>query len=155
MFKQSKTHITSLVLFVIIATFILQNAEATATNFTVHGGEEITKQISLTVDDHVLIRFSVVGAPDNTLNFSIVYPNGTVQNFGLIGDFHHSFICDSDGTCILHFSNMHSIEEKFVALDYEVEHYILGIPQMLFLTVIIAILCVAAVAVFILMGKPH
>jgi hypothetical protein len=138
-------------LFAVIA----QRVVATATNFTVRAGEEVTKTISLAVDDHVLIKFTVVGAPDNALNFVMVYPNGTLKDFGVVGDFSYSFVCDTEGKYVLRFSNLHSSGESFVTLDYEIEHYLFGIPQMLFLTIIIAVLCVAAVAVFILMGKPR
>lgn len=55
----------------------------------------------------------------------------------------------------MHFSNSASSEDRLVSLDYEVQHYILGMPQMLFLTAVIVVVCVAAVAVFILMGKPR
>lgn len=132
----------------------LPAAEATTTNFTVPSGEEVTRSMNLAVEDHVLIRFTVVGVPDNSVNFFMVYPNGTAKNFGSVGDFHYSFICDAEGEYILHFSNPSS-GEKLVALDYEVEHYIFGIPQMLFLVMIIAVICVVAVAVFILMGKSR
>lgn len=149
-----KKSLAAFLLSIIILVFILQSVSATATNFTVHGSEEVVKKVNLAVEDHVLIRFTVVGA-DNALNFSIVYPNGTVQNFGVVGDFSYSFVCDVDGECVLRFSNSYSAEDKFVALDYEVEHYIFGVPQMLFLVMVIAVVCVVAVAVFVLMGKPR
>jgi hypothetical protein len=139
----------------IVFSIFIQFAEATTTNFTVHSGQEVTQLLNLAVEDRVLIGFTVVGASDNTLDFSIAYPNGTVKEFGKIGDFHYSFVCDAEGEYILHFSNKDSTENKLVTLDYEIQHYIFGIPQMLFLTIIIAVVCVAAVATFILMGKPH
>jgi len=123
-------------------------------NFTVQGGKEETRSISLAVEDRVLIRFTVVGLSDSSLHFYTTYPNGTEKDFGRRGDFHNSFLCDIEGECVLHFSNTDSTEDKLVALNYEVQHYIFGIPQMLFLTIIIVVVCVAAVAVFILMGKP-
>ena len=102
-----------------------------------------------------MIRFTVVGLSDSSLHFYITYPNGTEKDFGRRGDFHDSFVCDTEGKCVLHFSNTDSTEDKLVALNYEVQHYIFGIPQMLFLTIITVIVCVAAVAAFILMGKPR
>jgi hypothetical protein len=143
-------------LFIAIAFLIIVKfAEATSMNVTVQGGKEETKSISLAVEDRVLIRFTVVGPSDSSLHFYITYPNGTEEDFGKRGDFHDSFVCDTEGECVLHFSNIDSTEDKLVTLDYEVQHYIFGIPQMLFLTIIIVVVCVAAVAVFILMGKPH
>jgi hypothetical protein len=136
-------------------SIIVQFVEATTMNFTVQGGKNATSPISLAAEDRVLIRFTVVGSSDSSIHFSITYPNGTEKDFGKISDFHDSFVCETDGECILHFSNTDSTEDKLVTLDYEVQHYIFGIPQMFFLTMIIVVVCVAAVAVFILMGKPR
>jgi len=140
---------------VIVFSIIIKLAEATAMNFTVHGGEEEIRTINLAVEDHVLIRFTVVGQSDNTLYFYMTYPNGTVKEFGKVGYFHYPFVCDLEGDYVLHFFNVDSPEDKLVTLDYEIQHYIFGIPQMLFLTIIIVLVCVAAVAAFILMGKPR
>jgi len=143
-------------LFIAIAfSIIVKFAEATSMNVTVQGDKEETKSISLAVEDRVLIRFTVVGPSDSALYFYISYPNGTVKEFSKVGYFHYPFVCDTEGECVLHFSNIDSTEDKLVTLDYEVQHYIFGIPQMLFLTIIIVVVCVAAVAVFILMGKPR
>jgi hypothetical protein len=147
---KSKKLLIHFVFVVIAFSIIVRFAEATSMNFTVLAGEEKTETINLSVDDHVVIRFTIVGS----LHFYITYPNGTKKDFET-SDFHDSFICDKEGECVLRFSNVGSTEDKLVALDYEIEHYILGIPQMLFLVIIIVLICVAAVAVFILMGKPR
>jgi hypothetical protein len=139
----------------IVFPIIVQFAKATSMNITVQGGKEETRSISLAVEDHVLIRFTVVGPSDSSVHFYITYPNGTEKDFGKVGDFYYSFVCDAEGEYVLRFSNTDSIEDKLVTLDYEIDHYIFGIPQMFFLTILIAVVCVAAVAVFILMGKPR
>jgi len=145
-----------LFLFTTIAFLsIIQSAEATTTTFTVQSGKEETKPLNLAVEDRVLIKFTVVGSSDSSIRFSITYPNGTAKEFGKEGYFNYDFVCDAEGEYVLHFSNTDSTEDKLVTLDYEVQHYIFGIPQMLFLAIIIVVICVAAVAVFILMGKPH
>ncbi|MEM2971818.1 MAG: hypothetical protein QW270_05285 [Candidatus Bathyarchaeia archaeon] len=120
-------------------------------SFTVKGGREETKVINLAVDDRVLIEFTVIGG----LNFSMIYPNGTVKDFGERGDLRYEFVCDLEGEYSLHFSNVGSLQDKLVTLDYEVQHYVFGMPQMFFLTLIIVVVCVMAVAAFILMGKHH
>lgn len=132
----------------------LQLAVATSASFTVRGGEEATRVLKLAVEDHVLISFTVVGG-DNAIRFYLVFPNGTVRNFGDAGYFHYSFVCDVEGDYVLRFSNVGSTADKLVTLNYEIEHYIFGVPQMLFLTVVIAIVCVVMVASFILLGKSH
>ena len=152
---KSRKLLTRFLFIAIVFLIIVQFAEATTMNFTVQGGKDVPKSISLAVEDHVLIRFTVVGSSDSSLNFYITYPNGTEKEFGKVGYFHYPFVCDAEGEYVLHFSNIDSTEDKLVTLDYEVQHYIFGIPQMLFLTIIIVVVCVAAVAAFILMGKPH
>jgi len=142
--------------FVMIAfSIMIRFAEATSMNFTVFGGEEKTETINLSVEDHVVIKFTVAGQSDSTIHFSITYPNGTNKEFGKVGYFNYPFVCDAEGSYVLRFSNTESTEDKLVALDYEIEHYIFGIPQMFFLVIIIVVTCVAAVAVFIMMGKPR
>jgi hypothetical protein len=150
-----KKLLVCLVFIVTALPFVVRLAEATSMNFTVLSGQEKTETIDLTVEDHVVIKFTVAGSTDTTLYFSITYPNGTNKEFGKVGYFNYPFVCDAEGSYTLHFSNIDSTEDKLVALDYEIDHYIFGIPQMLFLVIIIAVVCVAAVAVFIFMGKPH
>jgi len=75
--------------------------------------------------------------------------------YSKVGTVSYPFVCDEAGEYFLHFSNTDTSEDKLVTLDYEIQHYIFGIPQMLFLTIIIVLVSVAAVATFILMGKPH
>jgi len=134
---------------------LIPSAKATSTSFTVHSNEEVTKVLKLKVEDHVLVSFTVIGAPENAIHLYLACPNGTEKDFGNVGDFHYTFICDVEGNYILRFSNIGSFVDKLVTLDYEVEHYIFGIPQMLFLTIIIAIICIIAVATFILLSKTH
>jgi len=44
-----------------VLAILVQLADATAISFTVPKGEEMTKSISLMVEDCVLVKFSVVG----------------------------------------------------------------------------------------------
>lgn len=144
-------------LFIIIVSAILvQLSDATAISFKVLKGEEITKSISLVVEDRVLVKFYVVGQTASTLDFYITDPNGDVKvEYSRVGTVSYPFVCDEAGEYVLHFSNTDTSEDKHVTLDYEIQHYIFGIPQMLFLTLIIVLVSVAAVATFILMGKPR
>jgi len=146
-----------LLLVAIASSVLCQVTYATAMNVTVPGGEEVTRPLTLLVEDRVAIKFTVVGGQSgNTLDFRLTYPNGTAKAaFDNVGNVNYGFICDWEGEYVMHFSNAGSSEDKLVSMDYEVQHYIFGMPQMLFLTMIIVVICVAAVAVFILMGKPH
>ena len=153
---QSSKSLIHFLFFIMVVSILVQLAEATTMNFTVHGREEVTKPISLAVEDHVVIKFTVVGQTESVLNFYMVCSNGTLREFGnMVGTFTYSFICNDAGEYVLHFSNKDFSEDKLVTLNYEVGHYIFGIPQMLFLTIIIMLVCMAAVATFIFMSKPH
>jgi hypothetical protein len=129
--------------------------QAMTTSLTVKGGEEVTHPISLAAEDRVLIQFSAVGEASNTVHFSIVFPNETVRDFGEIGQTSFSFVCDVEGEYTLHFANNDQTAEKRVTLNYEIDHYIFGIPQMLFMVILIVVVSMAGVAVFIgLSRKP-
>jgi len=155
MIRLKKESIRFLFIAIVLA-ILVQPADATAVSFAVPKGEEITKSISLVVEDHVLVKFTVVGQTASTLDFFITDPNGDVKvEFSRVGTVSYLFVCDEAGEYVLHFSNTDMSEDKLVTLDYEIQHYFFGIPQMLFLTIIIVLVSVVAVATFILMGKPH
>jgi hypothetical protein len=129
---------------------------ATTTNFTLKGGEKLIHPINLIVEDRVLIQYKVIGTTadtSNTVHFSLSFPNGTVKEFGEKGDFSYSFICDAEGEYTLNFTNTDQTESKLVTLNYEIDHYIFGIPQMLFMVIVIAVISVIGVAVFIGLSK--
>ena len=143
-----------------LLTVLIGLGQAMTTSFTVKGGEEVTHPISLAAEDRVLIQFSAVafsavGEASNTVHFSIVFPNETVRDFGEIGQTSFSFVCDVEGEYTLHFVNNDQTAEKRVTLNYEIDHYIFGIPQMLFMVILIVVVSMAGVAVFIgLSRKP-
>ena len=76
-----------------------------------------------------------------------------MKDFGATDNVNYAFVCSQEGEYKLHFSNVVSAGDKLVSLDYEVQHYIFGMEQNLFLTLIIVGLCVTMVAVYILMSK--
>ena len=129
--------------------------QAMTTNLAVKAGEEVTYPINLIDEDRVLIQFSAVGREDSsTLHFWIVSPNNvTLRDFGEVGTASYSFVCDVEGEYTLHFVNNDSAVDKLVTLNYEIDHYIFGIPQMLFMVLIIVLACVGGVAAFVLLGR--
>ncbi len=147
-------------IFFIILTALsssIRFGQATVASFTVRAGEETTRPLSLAIEDRVAIKFTVVGGQSgSTLDFWMTCPNGTDKAVYVdIGSLDYRFVCDKEGEYVMHFSNIGSLEDMFVSLNYEAQHYILGMPQMLFLTMVVVLVCVAAVAVFILMEKRH
>ncbi len=153
---QPKKELIRFLFIVMVFSILVQLAEATTINFTVPKVEEITKSISLVVEDHVSVKFTVVGQTRSTLDFCITGPHGNViVEYNNKGNVDYRFVCDEAGEYVLHFSNTDTFEDKLVVLNYEIQHYVFGIPQMLFLTIIIVLVSMGAVATFILMGKPR
>jgi hypothetical protein len=127
---------------------------ATAESFTVRAGQEEIRAFSLAIDDHVQVKFTVIGQTSSLLDFYITDPQGNImENFGTTGNLNYAFVCTQEGEYKLHFSNVGSTEDRLVSLDYEVTHYIFGMQQNLFLALIVVGICVAMVAVYILMSK--
>jgi hypothetical protein len=143
-----------LVVLVLIAVLI-GVGQATTTQFTVEAGGELTHPINLVAEDRVLIQYKVVGAVGtaNTVDLAMIFPNATVKDFGEKGDFTYSFVCDAEGEYQLHFTNNDETESMLVTLDYEIDHYIFGMPQMLFMVIVIAVISMVGVVVFI--GLSH
>ena len=141
-------------LAVAIVLLLVPAVGAVAQSFTVRAGQEETKTLSLVVEDHVQIRFTVIGKTVSTIDFYVTDPLGNVMvSLGTTGNVNYDFICSLECMYTLHFSNVASAEDRLVTLDYEVTSYIFGMPQTLFLVLIACVLCVGAVAVFILMSK--
>ena len=140
----------------VLVLALVQGAGAVAISFTVHAGQEETRIVNLAVNDHVAIRFTVTGQGSSVLDFYLTDPSGAVQeSLAGAGYADYSFVCSRQGDYTMHFSNVDSSVDKVVSLDYEVDHYILGMPQMLFLTLVILGICLVMVAVFVLMGRPR
>ena len=147
-----KSFVCALITLALLAV-LMGLGQATTIQLTVQAGEEITQPVNLVVEDRVLVQFTVDGETANILHFSIIFPNATVRDFGEIGDFSYSFICDVEGEYGLRFTNNDQTEKKLVFLNYEVQHYIFGIPQMLFMVIIIVLACIGGVVAFVLLGK--
>jgi emp24/gp25L/p24 family/GOLD len=148
---RSMKHLTCSLLVVAIVLLLVPAAIAVAQSFTVQAGQEVTKTLSLVVEDHVQIRFAVAG---KTIDFYVTDPFGNrIVDRSDTGSVDYAFVCSHEGTYTLYFSNAGSAEDKLVTLDYEVTPYIFGMPQALFLVLIVGSLCVGAVAIFVLMSK--
>ena len=144
-------------MLIILALFsvVIGIAQSTITSLTIKAGEEVTHPLNLVAEDRVLVQYRFVEGNVTAIQFSISSPNGTMSDFETSGDFSHSFICHIEGEYLLHFGNTDQNEDLRLILDYEVQHYIFGIPQMLFMVILIAIISVVGVAIFIgLCPKP-
>jgi len=147
-----RSSVYTLIIIALLAVSI-GGVQAMTTNFTVKGGEEVIHPIILAAEDRVLVQFTAIGGPASILQFSIILPNATVIDFGEVGKVSYSFICDAEGEYKLHFVNNDQNIDKLVTLNYEIEHYVFGIPSMLFLALIIVLACVGGVFAFVILGR--
>ena len=138
------------VLLLCFSSTLIQVVLATTSEFNILGNGVKTVPIHLLIEDHVTIKYTSIGAVES----SITCPNGTISalNSGVDG---YRFTCNQEGDYILKFRNPNADRSALVALNYEVEHYMFGMPQMFFLALVVAVICVLAVAVFVMMSKSH
>jgi hypothetical protein len=128
-------------------------AHATTENINVESGKEITRTIDLAAGDRSSVTFTVTGPAPSTVHFFMVLPNGTTSDYGEVSRCTIDFSTDVQGECELHFGNGNSSGAELVTLNYDVEHYIFGIPQMFFLLIAVAVLLLFVVAGYVAMGK--
>jgi hypothetical protein len=141
-----------LIIFSLTIT-LTEVAQAKTESINVEPGKELTRTIDLAAGDRTSITFTVLGPAPSTLHFYIVLPNGTTSDHGEISQLTLDFFTDVKGECQLHFDNSNSSNPQLVTLNYDVEHYIFGIPQMLFLLLAIGVLLLFVAAGYIIMGK--
>ena len=127
--------------------------QAATASFNVDPGKEFVRTINLDTGDKIQISFNVLGGTSNELHFWILLPNATTMDYGQIGQCSTSFVTNTQGGVDLHFDNSNSSDSALVTLNYEIEHYIFGIPQMIFLLIVIALLLVGVTAGYLIMGK--
>ena len=132
--------------------FLINLSSASLSSLTVPAGEEINQKINLDVNDRVIIEFKITGTENNLISFSLFYPNATERNFGEVGKLDYNFMCDVKGEYELNFVNNDIKESKLVTLNLGVEHYIFGMPQMLFLAVVIVVIFIAGLAARVLLS---
>ncbi len=141
-------------LLMAVLVLIVGSVHATTENFTVPPGNEVIKTLALHENDRVSIGFSVVGKTAD-LTFYVTDPYGdTMILHEKVGQKNFSFLAEISGNYVLHFDNSNSSESKLISLNYDVEHLIMGMPQEMFLVLVIVGVLIFAVAIFTMMSKP-
>jgi hypothetical protein len=140
--------VVSILLIAMIAT-----VKATTESLNVKADEDFVRQISISAEDHIHITFTVLSHSPGSLHFWIVFPNGTIGDYGKSTNYDINFVSDVQGECEMHFDNIDSLDTQLVTLNYEIEHYYFGIPEIPFLMLVIVILLLCIVTGYIIMGK--
>ena len=139
---------------VILMIGVLGTAQASMESITIQGGKETVRTIDVASGDTVFITFKTVGEQTfSTVDFWVIFPNSTNQDFGQVSQYTISFESQTDGKCEMHFDNSNSTESILVTLDYSIDRYYFGLPQWIFLLIVIGIFLLAIVMGYIIMGK--
>jgi hypothetical protein len=136
-----------------LVVILTNTVYAAIESINVEPGKEITRTIDLATGDRTSITVKVSGPDPSTIHFYMVLPNGTTDDRGDLSHCELSFSADVKGECQLHFDNVNSSNAQLVTLNYEVEHFIFGIPQMMFLLIAITVLLLFVAAGYVAMGK--
>ena len=142
-----------LVLLLCIFLGTLNLSKASTGSFIVEAGKELAYPIDVSSGDRIQLNFITTGDPNSNFHFSLAFPNSTILDLGEVDKYSISFTSDASGKCELIFNNTISSQPTFIALNYEVEHYILGIPQMIFLLIVIVVLAIVIMTGYVIMGK--
>jgi hypothetical protein len=150
--KLSKKPLYLIIIFSLIV-ILTSTVYAAFESINVEPGKEITRTVDLATGDRTSITVKVSGPDPSTIHFYLVLPNGTTDDRGDLSHCELSFSTDVKGECQLHFDNVNSSNAQLVILNYEVEHFIFGIPQMMFLLIAITVLLLFVAAGYVAMGK--
>jgi len=125
-------------------------------NFVVQPQKEHVITVNLKETDSVSGSFSVVSDDEIGINFYVNDPqNQTILLYNNVKQKSFSFTAQATGDYQLYFDNSgSSVYSKTVALNYNITHYIMGMPQEQFLFLVIAALALIGILAYaILMPK--
>lgn len=123
--------------------------------FSVDAGQQEVRNVDLKVDDEVFGRISVIGGSSSDIDFYVTEPDGNVivkHEKVSVKDF--SFTVSKEGTHKLFFDNTFSTGAKTISFNYDVRHFIFGIPQEGFLVFVVVIVGVIGLALFTVLSRP-
>jgi hypothetical protein len=142
-----------LVVSTLLITMFVASVQAATESLNIQAGEDSVRKINMSAEDHIRISFTVLSQSPSSFRFWIVFPNGTTRNYEESTSYNISFVSGVQGECELHFDNTNSTSNQLVTLNYEIEHYYFGIPEIPFLIIVIGVLLLCIVTGYVIMGK--
>ncbi len=130
---------------------LLEVAVSSTATFVVQPLKERVIPLSLQETDSVSGSFSVVSDDDTGINFYVVdWQNQTILRSDNIKQKNFSFTAKATGNYLMNFDNSVSADYgKTVTLNYDVTHYIMGLPQEQFLLIVIAIVAILGAIIYV------
>jgi hypothetical protein len=127
---------------------------ATAGTVSVPAGKTVSTNVDLNVEDEVSGRISVIGDEADGVNFTVFSPSGQSalpSQMVTVADF--KFSASEKGTYRFIFDNSLSLVDKTVSFNYDVKHYWFGMPQEVFLMIIVVLVGALALAIYAMASK--
>ncbi len=127
---------------------------ATAETLSVTARQTVTSNVNLNAEDEVTGRISVVGGESEGVNVSVIGPSGDVVwpvQRVVVTDF--KFSASEKGTYQFAFDNSNSVNDKIVSFNYDAKHYWFGMPQEVFLMIIVVLVGALALAIYAMASK--
>jgi len=140
--------------FAALGAFILAGVLGVAfgsnASFTLQPLKEHTITLDLKETDSVSGSFSTVSNDETGVNFYVTDPyNNTILHYDNVLQRSFSFTAEVDGNHQLHFDNsLSTVNRKTVSLNYDIVHYIMGMPQEQFLFIVIAAVALIGIMLF-------
>lgn len=141
--------------FLVLVSLIVGLVQSITFNINVQPNSEVDHEFDLILEDHVLLQIRSIGGTSGNFSAILILPDDSTKDFGQDNSFDYSFICEIEGQYIMKFINSDIQNDKLVTINIEIQNYVLGMPKMLFLTLIIVGICLVGVAFFVFLGKTY
>jgi hypothetical protein len=138
----------------LLICLLVGTSMATAETITVPAGQIISRNVNLNAEDEVSGRISVLGGESEGVNFTVTGPSDQVvlpSQRVIVADF--KFSASEKGTYLFIFDNSLSSVDKTVSFNYDVKHYWFGMPQEVFLMIIVVLVGALALVVYAMASK--
>ncbi|MEM2974876.1 MAG: emp24/gp25L/p24 family protein [Candidatus Bathyarchaeia archaeon] len=143
---------TTLILLIFALSSTINLAHAPTKNLTIEGKQKTSVPIKLEENDRFAGKVLVSSNLD--INFYVVDPTGNIfLNYSQIGDLEFAFSAPMTGQYVFCFDNSESDQIKTVTFNYNIQHYVFGIPQELFLLGVIVIIIMICIIVYVASSK--
>jgi hypothetical protein len=106
-------------------------------NINIEPNGQFEQKLDLLLEDRVLLQIRNLGATNGNFLANLHFPDGSIVNIGDRNTIDYNFICNLEGEYTLTLENWDQNNEILVTLNIDIQNYVLGIPKMLFWTLII------------------
>ena len=149
-----KKVVNTLLCFFIVSLFFGM-VSALTFNINIEPNSQADHKLDLLLEDRVLLQIRKLGGTYGNFSANLHFPDGSITNIGDGNTIDFNFICELEGEYTLRLENGDQDNEILVTLNIEIQSYVLGVPKMLFWTLIIVGICLIGIVFFVFLGKTY